>query len=411
LEKIQDVVNNYKDKYKRLPKNMNEIRVFSIASGRSVSPYDGYGNRIFYQPVSKYHYLIKSFGADGEPNTLNSSEIDISLSNLVDSPSFPPLYQNSLNAQMHLYPSVCTMGCKSATKPFYAFLSVEPVTGSRYLIVRNINKRNFFLVASHPKIDEFLWLPGGEEIIYTVTDDNKYRDGIYLWNLKKDETRNLLDDMDPLKLGISNDNDQKYFLSLSSIVAGTRKVQVFITKRTSNVLHPSEFFSKKSFYSVVVPEKNAQRTIFNQPKDLLYVTAFQQQNPLDLDIGKPFHGFPAQHKWVMLPITGDMQNILESWQDFSMKNASTPLFPYGLWWLGAIYAEASKVTMPVSFKHGVMLKAFGMELLRALASLDTAPSHLRAMATYMHQQLSSSRFFDFPLVKVNPPKKSDLSGF
>ncbi|WP_457835994.1 hypothetical protein, partial [Staphylococcus aureus] len=56
-----------------------------------------------------------------------------------------------------------------------------------------MSKEGLFMVAPHDAVEEFLWLPAGDRIVFTATGSNRYRDGLYLWDLRTDSVINLLD--------------------------------------------------------------------------------------------------------------------------------------------------------------------------------------------------------------------------
>ena len=408
LEKTKALIESFRKQYQRLPADLNEVRLFALANHKNYAPYDGYSLRLMYHPIAPVHYVLKSFGADNAPNTILNQE-DPTLLNLDDIPSVPPMYVPPFSDFMQLYPAICLAGCKSPTNDFVAKVEVDRETGKRFLLVRHLTRHKFVMIAPHPHVEEYFWLPSGTEIVYTATNDSQYRDGIFLWNLMTDETRNLMDDLDPKLLNGSSQMEQpRYFLSLSSLAPAGRKVYVFIQSRVSSGLDPGRFLSSTSLYSIQLGDKEHPKAAFSRQRQTTPASLFDASNALTRNIARGAQGSPLQARWAALPLEGKMAGMLEAWQDFSMSSADSPIFPYSLWWLGFIYSDAYRATLPISLKHALTLKAFGAEIATALVSLNQAPSHLRAMAVYMGEHMSLPAALSYSLVSIAGPTKADL---
>ena len=409
LEKTKAFIESFRKQYQRLPIDLNEIRLFALANHKTYTPYDGYSLRLMYQPISPLHYILKSFGPDNAPNTILNKE-DQTVLTLGEIPQIPPVYVPPSKDFMQLYPAICLAGCKSPTSDFVAQVDVDRVTGKRFLLVRHLTRHKFVMIASHPRVEEYFWLQNGYEIVYTATNDSQYRDGIFLWNLMTDETRNIMDDFDPRVLNSSDEKEQpKYCLSLSSLSSSGRKVHAFIQPRIGAELDPGRFFSISSLYAIQIGDSAHPKSTFSRAQMSGASSIFSGRSSLTRDVTRSMQGTPFQTRWASLPLEGKMAGMLEAWQDFSMSSADSPIFPYSLWWLGFIYSDAYRVTLPVSAKHALTLKAFGAEISGALVSLNQAPSHLRAMGMYAFNHMSSSSALPYSLVNISAPTKTDLN--
>ena len=406
LTKTKRAIEIFRKQYNRLPNNIAEIRVFAKTLWENYSPYDGFGTRLHYIPLTESHYFIKSFGADSVEDTLSSAE-DPSLLFLPKATKNPPMYQEPTESAMRLYPAMLLTGSKSKHSNFYARIFVDPLKNTRHLVVRNLNRERHIMMATHPGIEEFLWLPNGYEIIYTATGSSRYQDGIYLWNIFTNKTRNLLSDMND-KYTMMAGAENRYHLSLSAIREMGKHVYAFIHINDGNPLDPSIFYSTKCLFKIIFPPSSKGTFSFEYPVDISQQTLFTIQPQPGQDIEWPFSGTKSQILWSQLPITGELGEILEKWQNFSIEYPKSPMFPYSLWWLGSIYGEAYRTLQKTRQKDADTLRAYGIELSKALSHISTAPTYLRAMGDHIYQNLLSSRNLNYSIIEFEAPSKNSL---
>ncbi|MBF0442524.1 MAG: hypothetical protein HQK54_11515, partial [Oligoflexales bacterium] len=112
LNRTKKAIEEFQKKFGRLPENISEIRAYAQTLWKNYSPYDGFGARLHYMPLTDQHYFIKSFGADNSEDTFSSFD-DISFLVLPKVGEDPPTYLETENSFMHLYPAVLLMGSKS----------------------------------------------------------------------------------------------------------------------------------------------------------------------------------------------------------------------------------------------------------------------------------------------------------
>lgn len=404
LRRLQELVAKHKTVAEHLPRDIAELRIFALQNQYSFSLYDGFARRIQYETLSKDHYCIKSFGEDGAENTIHSP-LDPCVCDLPPTAAEPPLYDYASDAKAQLFPALLLMGARAPMGSLTAEIQVDYDNQKRTLVVRDLNRPEFILTAAHPGIEEFFWLPSGYEIVFSATSSIRYHDGIYVWDLLTNQMRNLLEDFVNDIHVKSNAAEKHFFISLSGIDEGGHSLYAFIAADQDNSLPPEQFFSKKNLYKISLPKDDRTHVTFdpafkNKKGDVfesapIQLTSGVQTGPL---------GLPVQAIWGHLPTTGPMFSVIDQWQEFSVTYPKTPLFPYSLWYLSSIYADSFRQMAGPQPKQAQTLRAFGMELSKALSRLSMAPSYLRAMSIYMFQELKEGKPLNYRISDLNPPK-------
>ncbi len=383
----------------RLPANLNEVRVFGKNNlWTRFIPYDGYGNRFLYEAVSSQYYVLKSFGSDALENTALAVE-DPTATNIPPSPPSPPVYQPPAKPSLRFYPSALLMGTKSPKSAFVARLFIDFPNRKKHLVVRHLKKKQFTLTSQHDRVDEFLWLPNGYQIIYTASGMDRYQDGIYLWNIVTNEVVNIMSLVQKSFILARNYNPDRYLMSLSFIDAVTQNVYAFIAPNTGEAVSPRDFFSSKNLFAIKISEK-FKRGVTVQPAQI-DDNIFREVQPLAQDILIPFVGTRAQSQWVRLPLAGHPQEVIEQWQAYSVENPETPMFPYSLWWLSSIYSDAYHLLKKNQPTDAQTLRAYGSELSQALTRLTTAPPYLRATAAYIQRSLAAKQPLNYHVSQMS----------
>ncbi|MBF0442303.1 MAG: hypothetical protein HQK54_10385, partial [Oligoflexales bacterium] len=301
------------------------------------------------------------------------------------------------------------MGSKSPVSNYYARLFIDTGKQTRYLTVRNLDSKSHIIFAMHPGIEEFFWLPSGNEIIFTATGSSRYDDGIYLWDIFTNQTRNLISDLDEKYSLTSSQAENRYFLSLSSIKKSGRELYVFIRHDNGGPLDPLQFYSEKSFFKIILPEKINEKISYEYPVKGAEKSIFELRLKPSDDIKLPFKGTNAQIAWSELPTSGELQGILEQWQNFSMNYSKSPMFPYSLFWLSSIYGEVYSLLYHNRKNDALTLKAYGTELAMALSKLTNAPSYQRAMGQFIYNKLQSNQDLNYRIIKFSAPKNGELN--
>lgn len=402
LARTKRTIEGYRRKHGHLPEDIADIRLLARTTDRKYSPYDGYGRRLHYLPLSREHYVVRSYGKDGNDNTFHSAE-DPTLSSLPRLPLLPPQYREpETQGAMRLYPAILLMGSKSPKNNLVAQLLVDYNGKKRQLLVRDLKKPRFHMIANHAGVEEFFWLPSGYEIVFTATNADRYQDGIFIWNVLTNEMRNLMNEFQQI-FNIAKGRDApEYYLSLSSLNKSGSSFYLFVAQKTGPELDPERFYSSEFFYKVSIPKKSSAAVTFEwmHGKTKANATPFQTVPRTIQDIFTPFVGNEAQVQWSRLPTSGSIQYVIEKWQDFSVANAKSPVFPYSLWWLSSIYSDAYKVLEKKSKREANTLRAYGAELARALNRLSMAPSYLQAMGASVQRRLSNSAVLPYRISEI-----------
>lgn len=400
LAQTQRTVEAYRRKYGHLPEDIADIRLFARGLDRKYSPYDGYGRRLQYLPLSREHYVVRSYGKDGNDNTFHSAE-DPTLSSLPRLPLLPPQYREPpQEGAMRLYPAILLMGAKSPKNDLVAQLLVDYNGQKRQLLVRDLKKPRFHMIANHSGVEEFFWLPSGYEIVFTATNADRYQDGIFIWNVLTNEMRNLMNEFQQIFNIAKGREVPEYYLSLSSLDKTGSNFYIFVAQKMGPELEPERFYSSEFFYKVSIPKKTSAPVTFEWMHGKIKSTPFKTVPETIQDIFTPFVGNEAQVEWSRLPTSGSIQYVIEKWQDFSVTNAKTPVFPYALWWLSSIYSDAYKVLEKKSKREANTLRAYGAELARALNKLSMAPTYLQAMGASVQRRLSSSNVLPYRISEM-----------
>jgi hypothetical protein len=329
--------------------------------------------------LGKINYTIRSFGADGFQNRPGESP---------DPGIFRwgPLEERGLryneeSGNMQSRPSIVLFaGADDSSGHWHAKLFVDVVSGTRRLLVRDRRESRFYMLAPHDGVEEFLWVPGQEKIIFTATKSARFADGVYLWDLRSDESTNLLTldgdgkDLDPGR------QERGYYLSLSSIRSGSpAKVAAFIAGTQNLALNPDEFFSPAHLHVFelgerprhIVPEINegAATSLFN----LDFLGTGTVMDPQG-------YGSPVQRAWLRLPMGGDWEKAVLSWQEFAATHGKTQLAPYAVWGLAMFYNEAAGKS---GGANAQIFASYAKELGQALSQMPSSPGYMRAIGAWM----------------------------
>jgi hypothetical protein len=342
-------------------------------------------------PLNDRYYILKSFGSDQSDNHVGGPE-DISASHLPTvAESAPEVTEVKDLAQIGMFPSVTILGAKPEKGLLRARIIVNKITAKRYLLVQNPKQPNFEMVAPMSKVEEFLWLPSGYEIAFTVAGDDIYKDGVYLWNLMTNEVQPIGFDGDANKSPFTTVGDESYFLSLSGISATRARIYVFAKKVRKVTLDPREFYHKENLYEIEINNTPyAKRKLKKVTQPWTWNGLTQKLSHAER-IRQPFTGNPAQLRWLQLPLVGGIDTIITEWQDLVVHLTESALFPYGLWWLGSLYGEAAQDLQESNAKDAQSLRAYGIEMSKALAELAYAPRYLQGFATHLNTMLSEDR--------------------
>ena len=397
---LSDLVKTYKEKNKKAPQSLALLRAYALETEHAFSPYDAYGNRLQYVRLDPQHYLLRSFGED---ESQNRARIPADPGHIEGGafPQQPALtYQVTKKPEPALYPAVLLSGADSSRGDWHARLYIDRDLRQKRLIAREKKSGGVFMLAPHASIEEFLWVPEQNQIIYSVTTVRGSQDGLYLWDLQTDTTISLLKEKKDKAQTIPTSSNSKLWISLAGISSGLPIVFGFAKSRHDGPLDPRDFFRAEHFFRIPIPSGEAPQDkqrgatpegLFPGTEKILAATNLSQTHLTGLPHLK------VQRRALALPLQGDPESVLHAWNRFAEKAVNTPIFPYSLWVLTSLYAQSQERLLPQSSKEADILRTFGTEIANALLNDEVAPTYLRALALDAHQRLTTGTLLPYQL--------------
>jgi hypothetical protein len=405
LRQDSAVLHEFLSKYKKTPADLSSLRSFASMHHLTFAAYDCFGQRFDYQRLDNKRYLLRSFGEDQVQNSANSPT-DMGVIHWGERPTAQLLFEPSEVAHAGLYPAALLPGADSPNLSWLARVFVDPVNRARHLVVRHLSRSGLFMVAPHDEVEEFLWLPSGDQIVFTATSSVRYRDGLFLWDLRTDQVVNLLDRVKQVApLGPAGGAD-RLWLSLAGLGRRGPTVLTYVHPRHDGMLAPHDFFSPAHLVAIALPGEQARRARLASSDE--YPAGSKAPNlsqRLDLRTNLTGGGgLGIQRRWLQQQFVGPVEPVLLAAQSWSMKAVSTPLFPYSLWILAGLYSESVAATDGAEVATRESLRAYGAEISRALLNYALAPSYLKALALYAYETLMDGkslpyRFAQFPVAE------------
>lgn len=410
IARANKIIELFQKDYRTLPDSMTELKAYSRSKRFIADFYDAYGNPLEYIHLSEDDYIVRSFGRDGDQNTLLQGR-DTGGSSFKKTPRETPQYEYCIGPQLSAYPAVLTAGSNSPNKEWYARIFSNFKDGKRRLAVYHKKKRSFFMVARHDSIEEFLWLPSGYALIFSATSSSRYRDGVYYWDLLEDELVNLLTSGSfDANLAIPQSASNEYMISLSGLNMDGSKVYFYlVNKNYGEALNPLDFYSSDALVSATVPINieddvklsqampDVDQTLFEQD---VFVATTKESESLSLRI---------QHEWMKLSLDGDVYHNIARWQEFAGKYPQSALLPYSLFFIMNLYHVAYSINTSQSESELAELRGYTGEMAKALSEYPLAPSYLKAMARFTYAQIMKGDPIGFnpELLKVTRGPEKD----
>lgn len=392
IDRLNKVLLAFKEKYNEIPQDLNELRAFAQSSGKTFNPYDNYGQKIEYLRLDFKHYILRSFGGDGIQNT-EGLKSDIGIASWGGSPK-NGLYYDYLSAlDPEPFPVALLEGQLSPDRTHMARLFVDPENMTRQLVVKKMTPNGVFMVSNHKFVEEFLWLPSGRHIIYTATGSTIHRDGIYIWNLKTDQTVNLTE---LILQGSSMElrgGDRRLWINLVGIHKKESTVFAFIMRRHDGPLDPDVFYSKTNLFGFEVTDLSPIKiTLMNRSTFENVVSVPLHKRTLETN--QHISGTSSssiQKLWINLPTSGELEKVVSKWQAYSDKAVNSPMFPYTLWYLTGLYSEGYSILNAHNNPDAEIIRAFGTELSGLLQKYPPAPTYLRSFGAWAYESLMSGK--------------------
>ncbi|WP_207912330.1 hypothetical protein [Pseudobacteriovorax antillogorgiicola] len=395
LKLTEFAIVRYKSLYNRLPDSLAEVRAFLRSIDIDYSPYDNYGHRLQYVKLSANEFFIKSFGPNQRLDT-QLIETDLTIAHMKAPNRQPLVLVGSDTGPLSLYPAPALLGASTqASGDYYARLVVEQSSSSKRLIVLHKAQSSFVMASFHDSISEFFWLPDGRRIVFSATGSERYRDGIYIWNLENNETINLLDNIVeehyPQK-------PKKFYIALSSVSLETGSIYVLLRPALTAELSPREFYHFENLIEINSKDDEFYFQQFDSGPDLFEfaLSPSNQVTPGD-------EALPDQRNWASLPTSGSLENTIEQWQSHCAEYSESPTFPYCLWWLASLYNDAYRVLNQDAPDQAHTIRSFGIEVSRLLDEQIVAPEYLRAMGFYLKTQLENDQASDYEISDLSLP--------
>jgi hypothetical protein len=381
------LIKKFAAKIKSVPSGVNSLRTFAIAHKLPFYARDGFGQRFQYLRLSRDEYLMRSFGRDGRQNRMLKAS-DLSIGKW--QPAKGLVYQYKDAFEYNIFPAVLLMGAESPTRLWNARLYIDSANMSRNLVIRHRKRKDFYMIAPHDGIEEFLWLPNGFQVVYTSTASARYKDGIYLWNLLTDEIVNLTEIAVKSQKISPTFKSEGLYLSLAGINIDGPTVSAYAMNKHTNSLDPHKFFDKKRFLSFVIPENGRPRLAKTTGDSAVTKSEpFTKKLHLDDHLTAKEFANDAQKEWLGLALHGNLEQVIMGWQIFSEKHAQSPLFPYCLWYLSSLYSESYLLLTKTNPRDSEILRSYGAEISFALRNYPLAPAYIRGLAEYTYENLLS----------------------
>ncbi len=380
IQGLDDLVQLHISEKKKPPQSLSHLRIYAIEKDVRYSFYDAWGQRLEYLPLGQMNYLIRSFGEDGLQNRSNRVP-DLGVYQLGENVQLGLKYDDQAGV-MHPRPSaILFAGSDDQTGRWHARLFIDPETGERRLVVKDRERKNFIMVAPHDHIEEFLWVPGQLRIVFTAAHSARYSDGLYVWDLKTDQSLNLFalqtdsQDLDPsLK-------QKSMYLALSSIAASNPPtVAVFAAPAGQAILDPRKFFHTSNLHVFTIgdPARHVKSAAVIPGGGDFYNTDFLGT----LTIAPGGEGTMIQKAWLSLPQGGDFEKGLIAWQDFSSRFAKTGMAPYAILGVAMFYQDAAEHS-GIKSREGQIFTSYSTELGGALSKMIIAPGYVRGIGAWI----------------------------
>ena len=415
IDRVAGLIEDFKKDQKQVPDSLATLRQFAMKRGQEFGFYDAFGNRLSYTRLGKKHYLIRSFGADEVQNHANSSPDRVRIHGGAFPKGAALAYEARPDIKPALYPAILLEGSDSADGGWHARLYHDRHTRLKHLIIRKKEPSGLVMVAPHDRIEEFFWVPGRLQLVYSVTGSKRSPDGVYLWDLTTDQVADILSRKNASGRGGPMESMSKIsrlWLSLAGISEKGPTVYGFAAPRHDGGLDVRDFFRPERFFIVKIPDRPLEDASFG--KTLAKTQVFRPDLFKGLDgllsdgylSRDRLRGLPyskAQRRFLVLPLRGEPEPVLLKWNHYADRVIESPIFPYALWVLASLYSEAYENLLPQASKEADVLRSYGTEIANALLNDPLAPSYLKALAFDAHQRLLTGSPLPYRLGDLSKP--------
>ncbi len=404
LHNAHALIQWFRAEFGEVPESLTELRAYSRFVKKALSAYDAYGEPLQYVRLDSDNFLLRSFGSDGNQNTVLDQEDQGLVSwNVLDGPAPTPDFVNG--PSLLPYSPAMLYGTDSPNQQWHARIFLSVRDGARQLLVNHRQRRNLFMMARHDMVEEFLWLPSGYQIIYSATGSSRYNDGLYLWDLLEDRTINLLDrvlgrDAIGIAGGVAN-----LWLSLSGFDRQRQTVYFFAGRNDGSSLDPRLFYAPGNLHALTIPADHSPSKL-TMPLAQDVHDANTWNPPIDhlkQQLRLPTRLPNLQAKLLSLPLQGDIEPTILAWQNYCVETKNNAIFPYCLWYLSHLFNDAYRATLEIDKEAADRLRALGAEMSHALARYPLAPTYLKASALFTFEHLMQNRISPVQISRLVAP--------
>jgi hypothetical protein len=380
------LIQRFVRKYQVAPPTMSDLRIFAKLTNRRFQSYDSWGNRLDYLPLGRVNYTLRSYGADGLQNTrfLETDPGVFHWGFLVEKG-----LRYDFNGTQTRPPAVVFSGSDDAAQRWHGSIFLDQATGVRRLLVRNRQNEKIYMIAPHDGVEEFLWLPQDDQLVFTASGSARYGDGVWIWDLRTDEIWNLLDTVSQ-NAGASWLKQTSGFYSALSFVkheGGVTYIGAFVVPMDRSGLTARTFFSATNLRVFELLGRENARLLELTANLPVAIKFLSNEEAFRDDYGwlsaqgvlNQGGGTPLQVQWLSLPRTGNWEDAMQIWQDFAARHQTSPLSAYSIWALSQFYRDASMAHQTANAKTALVLWSFAKELDLGVKRMLSAPSWMRSL--------------------------------
>lgn len=408
LKNGEFIINKFQNDFGYAPQTLSQIRVYALFLKKKFIPWDSYGQKFEYFNFDNNQWYLRSFGKDGRQNTLMTPQ-DLLVSKLNESKSEG--VKHSYYNQSSRYNPIILNGSYSFQDQWFAKLYQDYVSGSSKLVVRHSKKKDYFLIAQHDAIEEFYWLPDGYRIVYSASGSNRYKDGIYLWNLLNDETVQIFPEQPNLASSTFSSNNKFWNMTLAGITKQSPpKLMAFAAPRNNVELNFANFFTPENFQVIELPIKGKSTIISSADSAALYDKNLLTKWRPNFSITNCQSTEKTIEEWCHLStVDNNINDSIEKWQEYAEKSAKKPHFSYVLLEISLLYqqliyeiqsqAVPEHLLEPTQNKLEI-IRSYALEISSALSNIPVSPSWIRSVALEINRNLTEINEFKIKALEL-----------
>lgn len=382
LSQVKIWIERYQKKYNFLPQSINEVRAFARSNGYKFSVYDALLQRLEYIPLDQENYIVRSFGFDGIENNILRKD-DWIISTINKSLNYVAFKKHAVSI---FTPFMLLQGVLAPNGLVVARSFYNPISFQKILVVQSLRDPNHIMVANHSNIQEFVFLGDlSHKIIYTAAATHRYDAGLYVWDLLSNEREKLFS-----QENVSQHPEEHFIILQQS------PFMVAIVPKERDSLSLLEVAKKEYLYTVSLSSTKINLIRYYRTDDL----------PIEELLAIPFldcsKGTLTQIQWCNLKIEGELNDIVNSWQNFVAQSAKTPIFPYGLWILIHIYNDGIAY---LNENHNRIneidiFRSYAIELLEVLMESSATSAWLKASGWYAFEAFREQKTLPYQVSKL-----------